>query len=149
MPVFLMKHLFLYSYSRQHMLFPVVIVNIIRKDRYMKKTITLLIIFSCSFIFGVLLGGCEIPDTVNAGAAFFNDKSSYRYGGDTIFLPLKSGTIDEGSGFCYFTEFVKVDDKTLWIQDHITNCGLSLTQEFNQDGTAKVYTGNIKDLVKE
>lgn len=60
-------------------------LNIIRKDRYMKKTITLLIIFSCSFIFGVLLGGCEIPDTVNAGAAFFNDKSSYRYGGDTIF----------------------------------------------------------------
>lgn len=55
-------------------------LNIIRKDRYMKKTITLLIIFSCSFIFGVLLGGCEIPDTVNAGAAFFNDKSSYRYG---------------------------------------------------------------------
>lgn len=45
-------------------------LNIIRKDRYMKKTITLLIIFSCSFIFGVLLGGCEIPDTVNAGAAF-------------------------------------------------------------------------------
>lgn len=45
----------------------------------MKKTITLLIIFSCSFISGVLLGGCEIPDTVNAGAAFFNDKSSYRY----------------------------------------------------------------------
>lgn len=115
----------------------------------MKKTITLLIIFSCSFIFGVLLGGCEIPDTVNAGAAFFNDKSSYRYGGDTIFLPLKSVTIDEGSSFCYFTEFVKVDDKTLWIQDHITNCGLSLTQEFNHDGTAKVYTGNIKDLVKE
>lgn len=46
-------------------------LNIVRKDRYMKKTITLLIIFSCSFIFGVLLGGCEIPDTVNAGAAFF------------------------------------------------------------------------------
>lgn len=51
-------------------------LNVIRKDRYMKKTITLLIIFSCSFIFGVLLGGCEIPDTVNAGAAFFQ---GYRF----------------------------------------------------------------------
>lgn len=115
----------------------------------MKKKITLLITLSVVFIFGIVLGGCEIPDTVNAGAAFFNDKSSYRYGGDTIFLPLKSGTIDEGNDTCYFTEFVKVDDKTLWIQDQVTNCGLSLTQEFNQDGTAKVYTGNIKDLVKE
>lgn len=115
----------------------------------MKKTITLLITLSGVFIFGIILGGCKMPDTINAGVAFFNDKSSYRYGGDTIFLPLKSGTIDEGSGLCYFTEFVKVDDKTLWIQDHIINCGLSLTQELNRDGTAKVYTGNIKDLVKE
>ena len=115
----------------------------------MKKTITLLITLSGVFIFGIVLGGCKIPDIVNAGAAFFNDISSYRYGGDTIFLPLKSGTIDEGSSFCYFTEFVKVDDKTLWIQDNITNCGLSFTQELNHDGTAKVYTGNIKDLVKE
>lgn len=104
---------------------------------------------SCIFILGIILGGCEIPDTIKAGVAFHSDKSSYRYGGDTIFLPLKSGTIDEGSSFCYFTEFVKVDDKTLWIQDQATNCGLSLTQEFNHDGTVKVYTGDIKDLVKE
>ena len=115
----------------------------------MKKKLTLLFMLSCIFILGIILGGCKKPTAINAGVAFFNDKSSYRYGSDTIFLPLKSGTIDEGSSFCYFTEFVKVDDKTLWIQDHITNCGLSLTQEFNQDGTAKVYTGNIKDLVKE
>jgi hypothetical protein len=80
---------------------------------------------------------------------FFKDTDSYRYSGDTIFLPLKSGTINEGNNLCYFTEFVKVDDKTLWIQDQATNCGLSLTQEFNHDGTAKVYTGDIKDLVKE
>ena len=104
---------------------------------------------SCIFILGIILGDCEIPDTIKAGVAFHSDKSSYRYGGDTIFLPLKSGTIDEGSSFCYFTEFVKVDDKTLWIQDQATNCGLSLTQEFNHDGTVKVYTGDIKDLVKE
>ena len=115
----------------------------------MKKTITLLIIFNCSFIFGVLFGGCEMPDTIKADVAFHSDRSSYRYDGDTIFLPLKSGTINEVSSFCYFTEFVKVDDKTLWIQDYITDCGLSLTQELNHDGTAKVYTGNIKDLVKE
>lgn len=80
---------------------------------------------------------------------FFKDTDSYRYSGDTIFLPLKFGTINEGNNLCYFTEFVKVDDKTLWIQDQATNCGLSLTQEFNHDGTAKVYTGDIKDLVKE
>lgn len=58
---------------------------------------------------------------------FFKDTDSYRYSGDTIFLPLKSGTINEGNNLCYFTEFVKVDDKTLWIQDQATNCGLSLT----------------------
>lgn len=115
----------------------------------MKKKITLLITLSVVFIFGIVLGGCKIPDVINADVAFFNDTNSYRYDGDIIFLPLKSGTIDEGNDTCYFTEFVKVDDKTLWIQDQVTNCGLSLTQEFNQDGTAKVYTGNIKDLVKE
>ena len=60
----------------------------------------------CIFILGIILGDCEIPDTIKAGVAFHSDKSSYRYGGDTIFLPLKSGTIDEGSSFCYFTEFV-------------------------------------------
>lgn len=60
----------------------------------MKKKLTLLFMLSCIFIFGIVLGGCKIPDIVNAGAAFFNDISSYRYGGDTIFLPLKSGTID-------------------------------------------------------
>ena len=36
----------------------------------MKKTITLLITLSGVFIFGIILGGCKIPDTVNAGAAF-------------------------------------------------------------------------------
>lgn len=55
----------------------------------MKKTITLLITLSGVFIFGIVLGGCKIPDTVNAGAAFFNDISSYRYGGDTIFFTIK------------------------------------------------------------
>lgn len=115
----------------------------------MKKKLTLLITLSGVFIFGIVLGGCKMPATINAGVAFFNDKSSYRYGGDTIFLPLKSGTIDEGNNLCYFTEFVKVDDKTLWIQDQATNCGLSLTQEFNHDSTAKVYTGDIKSLLKE
>lgn len=82
----------------------------------MKKKLTLLFMLSCIFILGIILGGCEIPDTIKAGVAFHSDKSSYRYGGDTIFLPLKSGTIDEGSSFCYFTEFVKVDDKTLWFR---------------------------------
>lgn len=105
---------------------------------------------SCIFILGIILGGCKKPTAINAGVAFFfKDTDSYRYSGDTIFLPLKSGTINEGNNLCYFTEFVKVDDKTLWIQDQATNCGLSLTQEFNHDGTAKVYTGDIKDLVKE
>ena len=115
----------------------------------MKKKLTLLFMLSCIFILGIILGGCKKPTAINAGVAFFKDTDSYRYSGDTIFLPLKSGTINEGNNLCYFTEFVKVDDKTLWIQDQATNCGLSLTQEFNHDGTAKVYTGYIKDLVKE
>ena len=115
----------------------------------MKKKIMMLFTVGCIFASGIMIGGCKTPNLISGSTTNFYKPETYTFNGqDLMFIPIRSASIDSDMNVVnYFIEYVKVDDKTIWMECY-TN-GASFSQEMNPDGTVKVYDGSIKELLKK
>lgn len=126
----------------------------------MKKKLRLFATIGCVFLFGIIIGGCRMPD-IASGSLSSNgtiyDLESYKLMGDATFLPLTVQKIDNHN--CQptiLTEYVNVKDKTIWLQSYkwfvgsnSGGLGQSMVQELDSEGKPKLYSGDIQELIKQ
>lgn len=121
----------------------------------MKKKIIMLFAIGCIFASGILIGGCRVPNIISGSTVDFYKPETYSFSGkDLMFVPVRSSAIDCGDGIKnLFIEYVKVDDKTVWMEcftkDGYYARGTSFSQEMNAGGSVKVYDGSINELLKK